>query len=380
MTLRNSFRLGRILGIEVALHYSWFIIFALVFWALGSQVFPSWYPDMTSPIYYGMAAATTVLFFGSVLAHEIMHSVVARRRGLPVSGITLFIFGGVSNIAREPDDPAMELAVAFAGPASSLLLGGLFLGLWAIGRALSVPTGFVGVALYLAFINIVLAIFNLVPGFPLDGGRLLRALIWKRTNDLTRATRVASVIGTGIGFLIVAYGIYLFIVGYVASGLWLVLIGWFLEQMSVHGYKETVIRQSLLGVRVSQLMTPEPVRIPAETNLEEAVDGYFLRFNHSAFPVYGNGELRGLLTWRRAKEVPRSKWAETGVAEVMLPLAPEIVTSPQAEMNEVLALEAMRQHGRMLVLEAGKLAGIISRSDVSEFLQRHARDLSALDR
>jgi Zn-dependent protease len=371
--MKNSFRLGRLFGIEVAIHYSWFIIFALLLWLLATQLFPSegWYPGLSSAVYWTMSAVTTLLFFSSVLAHELCHSLVARRRGLPVRSITLFVFGGVSNISREPDTPEMELAVAAAGPGSSFVLGGLFFGIWGVARAAAWPLGIVGVAYYLGLINVVLAGFNLVPGFPLDGGRLLRAIIWKRSGDLEKATRIASNIGRGVGYLIIAYGVFLFIAGFAISGLWFVLIGWFLEQMSSAGYRQTLTRQALDGVKVSEIMTPNPVVVPGSISLQKAVDDYFIRLNHGAFPVVSNGDVTGMVTWRQAK-AKAEEWATTSVAEVMLPLEPRIATSPSEQLNSILGCEVMREHGRLLVLDKGKLTGIISRTDVSQFLQEHA--------
>ncbi len=372
---KNSIRIGRILGIQVAIHYSWFVIFALVLWILATQLFPSasWYPGLSTAAYWIMSAVTTFFFFASVLIHELSHSLVARRWGVPVTSITLFIFGGISNISREPNSPGMEFAIAFAGPASSFVLGGFFFGIWGVARAAGWPIGVVGVSYYLALINVILGAFNLVPGFPLDGGRVLRAGLWKRSGDLDKATRAAANVGRVVGFLIIGYGLYLFIAGFTVSGLWFVLIGWFLEQMSVYSYRQTLLRQSLEGVSVEEVMTRDPITIPGDLSVAEAVDRYFLRFNHGAFPVEGEGKVEGMLTSRQVKAMSKPKWADLRVQEAMVPLSPEITCRPGDSLNEVMARQEMREHGRLLVLQGPELVGIITNTDVGAFVQRHAR-------
>jgi len=372
---KNSIRIGKLFGIRVAIHYSWFVIFALVLWILATQLFPSpgWYPGLSTATYWVMSVFTTFFFFASVLIHELSHSIVARRRGVPVTSITLFIFGGISNISREPDSPGMEFAIAFAGPASSFVLGGIFFAIWGVAKAAHWPTAVIGVAYYLALINVILGAFNLVPGFPLDGGRVLRAALWRRSRDLTSATRVAANVGRVVGFLIIAYGLYLFIAGFAVSGLWFVLIGWFLEQMSAFSYRQTLMRQSLEGVLVEEVMTRHPASIPGGITVAEAVDRFFLRFNHGAFPVEENGMVEGMLTSRQVKSMSKSKWEATLVREAMVPVSPEITCSPGDGLSEVMARTEMRTHGRLLVLEGNELVGIITNTDVSDFVQRHAR-------
>lgn len=372
---RNSIRVGRIFGIQVAVHYSWFIIFALVLWSLATQLFPSrgWYPGLSTATYWVMSVVTTTFFFASVLIHELSHSLVARRRGVPVTSITLFIFGGISNISREPESPGMEFAIAFAGPASSFVLGGIFFAIWGVASAAHWPTGVIGVAYYLALINVILGGFNLIPGFPMDGGRVLRAALWRRSRDLTSATRVAANVGRVVGFLIIAYGLYLFIAGFTVSGLWFVIIGWFLEQMSAFGYRQTLMRQSLEGVLVEEVMARHPISIPGDMRVAQAVDRFFLRFNHGAFPVEQNGVVEGMLTSRQVKSMSKSKWDDTLVREAMVPLSPETTCAPGDSLQEVMARPEMRMHGRLLVLDANELVGIITNTDVSAFIQHHAR-------
>ncbi len=372
---KNSIRIGRIFGIQVAIHYSWFVIFALVLWILATQLFPTpgWYPGLSTATYWIMSVVTTFFFFASVLIHELSHSIVARRRGVPVTSITLFIFGGISNISREPDSPGMEFAIAFAGPASSFVLGGIFFAIWGIARAAHWPVAVVGVAYYLALINVILGAFNLVPGFPLDGGRVLRAALWHHSHDLSRATRVAANVGRVVGFLIIAYGLYLFIAGFAVSGLWFVLIGWFLEQMSVYSYRQALLRRSLEGVSVEEVMSRHPIAIPGDISLAEAVDRFFLRFNHGGFPVEEDNGVAGMLTSRQVKSLSKSKWDATPVRAAMEPLSAEIVCAPEDSLSEVMARPAMRTHGRLLVLDRGELVGIITNTDVAGFLQRHPR-------
>jgi len=248
--LSRGIPIGRLFGISIKLHFSWFFIFALVTWALVAGYFPAVYPDwnLTTSIITGII--TSLLFFGSVLLHELMHSVVAQASGIPVKSITLFIFGGVAQITEEPKEPKTELKIAFAGPLTSILLGGIFWLIW-----FTVPATFeyvIAVAFWLGWINLVLGGFNLLPGFPLDGGRVLRSILWWRSGNLRRATKWASNAGRGISFLFIFGGIWLIFSGLWFNGLWLAFIGWFLGNAAVGSYRQLTLQQMLQGHAVSE--------------------------------------------------------------------------------------------------------------------------------
>jgi len=243
--LKSGLPLGRLFGISLRLHYSWFIVFALITWALAASYFPENYPTWSTATSIIAGAVTSLLFFGSVLAHELMHSVVAQRRGIPVHSITLFIFGGVSQMTDEPKQPGDELRIALAGPVTSLIIGGICWGIyfWSRGSLVFLSA----VAFWLGWINVFLAGFNLIPGFPLDGGRVLRSIIWWRSGNLRRATKTASNIGRGVGYLFIFGGIFLVFWGLWINGLWLAFIGWFLENAAVGSYRQLALRDILQG-------------------------------------------------------------------------------------------------------------------------------------
>jgi Zn-dependent protease/CBS domain-containing protein len=366
----GGFRLGSIFGFEIRIDYSWFIIFFLILWTFGFAVFPALYPGETPGTYIAMAGVGTLLFFASLVAHELSHSLVARRRGIEVSGITLFIFGGMAHAASEFEEPADEFQIAGVGPLSSLLIGGMFYLVAAVaGRAGAGPP-VVGVATYLAYINVLLAVFNLLPGFPLDGGRLFRALVWRSTGDLRKATRYATTGGKIVGYLLIALGLMNFFAGNLVGGLWLVFIGWFMRSAAEASYLQLLLRRSLEGVRAHDVMTPDPYTVPAETTLEEFVDEHVFRGRHSTYPVVHDGRPVGIITLDRVKGVPREEWGRRTTADAMVAAAGEDLVRPEERMDRVLDRLGKSETGRVLVSRQGQLVGIITRSDLTRWFQR----------
>jgi Zn-dependent protease/CBS domain-containing protein len=368
-----GFRLGTILGFEIVLDYSWFIIFALILFSLGGGFFPISYPGLGTVSYGAMALAGALLFFASLLAHELAHAVVARRRGVIVDGITLFVFGGMARMRSEPQRAGDEFVIAGAGPVSSYLMGAGFY-LLAIGlRAAGAGPEVYGVAAFLATINIILATFNLLPGFPLDGGRLLRAALWHLHGDMRRATRTASRAGEVLAYALMALGVLQALSGYVLGGIWLLFIGWFLRNAAVASYSQLLVRDALQSVAAADLMTPWPDTVPPELSLQEMVDNFFMHYRHQAYPVVRGAEPVGLVTLEQVRRVPRDDWATRTVADVMTPAA-GIVVAPDTPIN--LMLEQMHAAGayRVLVVGGGALLGIISSSDIASWI-RHTREL-----
>jgi Zn-dependent protease/predicted transcriptional regulator len=366
----GGFRLGSVLGFEIRIDYSWFIIFFLILWTFGFAVFPAMYPGEEPATYIGMAGVGTLLFFASLLAHELSHSVVARRKGVPVSGITLFVFGGMAHTSMEFEEPGDEFQIAGIGPVSSLVIAGLFYILAMIAQAVGAGVAIVGVASYLAIINVFLAIFNLLPGFPLDGGRLFRAAVWKYTGDLRRATRYATTGGKIVGYLLIGLGLLNFFAGAIIGGLWLVFIGWFMRSAAEASYVQMILRRSLEQVRVRDAMTPDPYTVPGSITVQEFVEEHLFRGRHQGYPVVDEGRAVGIVTLERIKRVPKEEWDRRTVAEAMAAAEDGVVVTPEEPMDRVLDRLNASETGRLLVSEGDQVVGILTRSDIARWLER----------
>nr|PZN90584.1 MAG: site-2 protease family protein [bacterium] len=366
----GDFRLGSVLGFEIRIDFSWFIIFALILWSFSFGIFPTSFPGLGAATYIAMGVAGTLLFFASLLAHELSHSVVARSKGIPVEGITLFIFGGMARTRLEAEEPGDEFYIAVVGPVSSIVIGLLFGLVWWVGRRADWSVAVTGVAGYLGMLNIALAVFNLLPGFPLDGGRLFRSLVWKITGDVTRATRIASNGGKWLGYVLVFLGILQAFAGNVLGGLWLVFIGWFLRNAAITSYEQHLIRMVLEGVRAAETMTRNPETVPSHLTVQELVDDYFMRRRYQAFPVVDDGYPVGIVTINQVKELPREEWPVRTVGSIMAPAQDGVTVRPEERMTSVL--EKMEASGlrRVLVTRDGRLEGIITATDVAAWLDR----------
>jgi Zn-dependent protease len=370
--VRETFGLGRILGIRVGINWSLLVVAALVAAGLSADRFPIEAPGYTDVAYGVAGVAAAVLFFASVLAHELSHALVGRREGLEVESITLWLLGGVTRIDGEARSPAGEVRVSGAGPLVSLLLGGLLTGtgfaIDATGAARLVAVS----ALWLGFINLVLGLFNILPGAPLDGGRLVHAFVWWRTGDRMRATRSASRLGRILGSLLVVAGIaeFAFDVG-TGGGLWLALVGWFLVSSARAEENQAEVRHALDGVRLADLMTPDPVVGPGWYTIQAFLDDVVMSHRHSAFPVerWGGG-LAGLVTLNQLRGVPTELRPATRVLDVACPLEEVATAGPADLVVDVLAQTPGCAQGRILVMDGGQLVGIVSPSDVVAALRR----------
>jgi Zn-dependent protease/CBS domain-containing protein len=364
----TSWRVARIAGIEVRIDSSWVVIALLITYSMYLRL-SVLYRELSGADAVGLAVLSAVLFFGSVLVHELAHALVAQARGIQVQDITLFLFGGATRARVDSRGPGDEFLIALVGPLTSGLLAGLFGIVATLGRdLLSRPLA--GTFGYLAWTNLLLAVFNLVPGFPLDGGRLLRSAIWKTTGSLARATRIASVAGQAVGWLLVAAGVAWLLAGDLAGGIWFAFIGWFLVQAARSSYQELQLQQLLRGVEAEDVMAGDLRRIPPELSLQDAVDDYFMRYDHSGFPVEEQGQTIGLLTLRGVRRVPRGQWPTRRVREAMVPLGDQVVVAPDARMDSVVGKLQDGEAGRVLVVEDGEVVGIITPTDLTRWLRR----------
>lgn len=367
----GGLRIGSVFGFEIKLDLSWTIIFFLVFWSLAEGVFPARVPDMTSGMYLVMALVATVLFFASLVAHELSHALVSRTRGVPVEGITLFLFGGVARARKEPDSARDELLIAGVGPLTSAGLALLFgVGAW-LARGAGLHPALEGVLDYLALINLMLAAFNLLPGFPLDGGRVFRALAWRVTGDRMKATRWAVTGGRWLGALLMVLGAVQALGGAALSGLWLVFIGWFVRGLASSTLQHEVLRELMHGWSAADVMSARPDTVSPDLPLDSLVSGHFLRLRFGGFPVVDDGELVGLVTPEEVVRVPRDRWPDSTVSDVMVPLDACVVVAPDAPLAELLeAVGRPGGHGRVLVVDGGRLVGIVSAADVALWIRR----------
>jgi Zn-dependent protease/predicted transcriptional regulator len=363
----NSWRLGRLAGIDIRVDTSWVLIALLLGYSLYTQFLGS-FRGIAQSTAALLAFAFAILFFGSVLAHEMAHALVARARGIPVHGITLFLFGGATHAKVESKGPKDEFLVSVVGPLSSLALGGAFLGLGQLAFAAPIAGGI----RYLGGVNIVLAIFNLLPGFPLDGGRVLRSAVWRTTGSLTRATIVASVSGQIVGYMLVGAGLLLVFVRSLFSGVWLASIGWFLAQAARSQYEETKVRRALEDVRAEDVMAPGLMTLPANLSLRDAVESYLTRNDHPAAPVVDeSGRSIGLLTLRAAKNIPQVQWTSRTARDAMEPLGDQCTVDAETRMDDVLSRLQENESRRCLVLRDGEVVGILTANDVARWFQRN---------
>ena len=372
--LRAALPLGTVGGIPVRVNWSAAVIFALIAFGLAAWDFPAVNPHQAPLTYVLAGVLTTAVYLASLLAHELAHSLVARRYGVTVKSITLWLLGGVSELGGEAPDPAAEARIAGAGPLTSLLLGGIFIGLAALAgtghpaRA-SIPGVLFTALAYLGVSNVVLAVFNVIPAAPLDGGRLLRAVVWWRTGDKVKATVWASRSGQVFGWICIAGGFYVFFLTRDWTWLWFALIGWFLVGSATAEAQQAVLAGRLRGIRASQVMTPDPVTLPGSMTVSEFLDDYLFRARHQGFPVTGDGDtVTGLVTLDRIKHVPASQRDRTRLADIACPLADIATASPQDPVADLLPRLTECADRRALVFSDGHLAGIITPSDITRMI------------
>jgi Zn-dependent protease len=370
--MNENVSLGRIAGVHVGFNWSLLVVAALIAWSLASSLLPSAAPGQSTSAYWTAGVISAFVFLASLLAHELAHSIVAMRRGVKVEGITLWLFGGVSRFSSETNSPGTQALITFVGPLTSLVLGAIFY-LVSIAVGGGAHPGLVAATLsWLGYINIALGIFNLVPAFPLDGGRLLQSLIWLRTGDRLRATRIAARIGMGFAYVLIAYGLAIFIFsGSLIGAVWSVFLGWFLLGAARSEEAGGLIRQALSGVSVRDVMSANPVQAPDDISVYDAIHGYVLASRHSTLPTHdGAGRLSGLVTLTALKNVAPEARETTVIKDIACPLDSVSIVGPADPITDLLGVSDGCGEGRTLVVDSGQLVGIISPSDISTLVRK----------
>jgi Zn-dependent protease/CBS domain-containing protein len=370
--MNANIKLGRIWGIPIGLSNSWFLIFGLVTISLATSYFPQEYPLLSATVYVILGLLTSLLFFGSVLAHELGHSFLALRNKIPVRSITLFIFGGVAQIEKEPSSPGVELRVAIAGPLVSIGLAGLFGGLWLVAKSFSFPY-VAAPAGYLMRINFMLALFNLIPGFPLDGGRVFRALVWKVTNNYFRATQVAGASGQIFAVGFIGMGLWQMFNAQFINGLWWIFIGWFLMNAASSIVSQNRVTRVLQGVKVSQAMEPNCQEIPPLMPLSTVIDQRVLTSGQHCFYISDGQNILGMLSLRDITAIPKPKWGFTTAYQAMTPI--NRLLHIDSEMDLLAALQEMEKANvsQVPVMEQGRLVGTLTRDRVANYLRTRSQ-------
>ena len=362
----RGLRLFKVAGIQIRLDYSWLIIFVLVLWSLSAGYFPYYYPDQTIGTYWLAGLVATLLFFASILTHELSHSLVARRFGIEIREITLFVFGGLANIAKEPSSPRTEFTITIVGPLTSFVLAALF---WSITLAIEgiLPRLTIVIFEYLAWINLALGIFNLLPGFPLDGGRVFRSFWWWKTGSLVRATKAAADIGKGLAVALMIFGALQIFIGSLVGGLWFIFIGMFLRGLAVGGYQQVILQQSLEGTQARDIMIRDIISVPAASPLSSVVSDYFLRYGFRGFPVARGGQILGVISLAQVRKIPPEERGDNNAAQVMVPRSNKIEIAPDASLAEALKRMTQEDIGRLLVVQNDRVVGMITKTGLLRY-------------
>jgi Zn-dependent protease len=362
---QGAWKIATLMGIPVRLHFSWFIIFGLITWSLSSYYFPEAAPDLPRISYWLKGILAAVLLFASVAFHELAHSYVAQRYRMTITSITLFIFGGVAQMKGEPPNPRAEFRIALAGPLSSFFLALVFFLLSRGGEGTTQA-----LFAYLARINLILGLFNLIPGFPMDGGRVLRSFLWSRKKDYYSATRTASGVGKKIGIFFIFFGFFSFFTGF-PGGLWLLLIGWFIYTAAQASYQQSTLQETLAGIQVKNVMVRREglVVLPPTLSVEEAVNDYFLRHGFGGFPVMDDGKFLGMVSLKEIKNVPRNKWGTVPLSEILVPHEKRWELSLGDDVMQALQMMIREDKGRIIVTEGNSVVGLITRNGIARYLQ-----------
>ena len=371
MFIRSSFTLGRIMGIPIGINYSWLIACFLITAALAQYIFPWLYPDWSPPVYWIVGLCTSFLFFASLIAHELAHSLVAVRSGIEVRSITLFIFGGAARISREAPRASTEFLMAVAGPLSSIALAGVFALIWLLSRNTLEPLAAMGI--YLCWINLALAAFNMLPGFPMDGGRVLRSILWWRSGSYSKATRAATLTGQAFGCLLILSGLAIGVFVYWINGFWLALLGGFLFAAAWASYRQVALRDSLQGLTARELMTGDCQMVPAELTVERLVNEYLLPGGHRCLLVGEWGGVRGIVTLQDIKLVPKRRWHITLVSETMTPAEKLGAVHPGDDGLTVLERMQEGEVGALLVVSGDRVVGVIERDRLLELSRARSK-------
>jgi Zn-dependent protease/CBS domain-containing protein len=368
--MKSGLRIGKIIGIPIELHVSWFLIFGLLTWSLATGLLPQEYPELSGVWHWILGALTSILFFGSVLAHELGHAVLALRNKVPVRKITLFFFGGLAQIEREPPTPGAEFRIAIAGPLTSLGLAVIFGGLWLLDQTipyLAAPS------IWLARINLILAVFNMIPGFPLDGGRVLRAAIWQWSGSYNRATRIAASVGQLAAYGFIGFGIFEMFMGRFIDGLWLVFIGTFLNNAASNSAALSNLQEALRGVTVADVIPHNYLQVPGLITLRRLVDEYMLSGGQPFVFVGDGSDLRGILTLQDITALPTRKWPFTTAAQAMLPVSNLPPVSSQTELWQALQMMESKGVSKVAVVDNDDVVGVLTQEQIQQYLRMRSR-------
>jgi len=360
--------LFKLFGFTVNADLSWLILAVLVSWSLAKGLFPHYFEGFSNRIYWWMGIAGAVGLFMSIIFHEFCHSLVARQFGLQMKGITLFIFGGVAEMESQPESPKVEFLMAIAGPISSVFLGAILYLIHSAGQNLGWSKPLNGVLQYLMVINFILAGFNLLPAFPLDGGRVLRSILWGIKGNLRWATRVASGLGSVFGIFLIVFGFLNFITGNFIGGIWYFLIGMFIRQASQMSYSQLLMRNALAGEEIRQFMKTEPISVSPSLTVEQLVNDYFYKYHYKMFPVSNGDGLIGCVGLKQVKELPREEWRRHVIGDVVAPCSDENAISPQTDALQALSLMNRTGNSRLMVVDKNRLLGIVTLKDMLKFL------------
>ena len=377
--MNASFKIATIGGIEISINWSWLLAFAFFTWSLGAY-YDNTFHGWGSGTAYLVGAISTVLLFVTVLLHELGHSFIARSLGLPVNSITLHIFGGVSSLTQEPKSPRIEFLITIAGPLVSLILAGIFYLLHAaVGGASSEIVAVLG---YLASVNLILGIFNLIPAYPLDGGRVLHSIVWTFTGNMGRATRISTTVGKGFGYLFIAGGlIEALVYGQLAGGLWLSFIGWFLTNAADASYQQAVMDQRLRQVDVGDVMDRVSTDVPPTLPVQSLISNHFLDASRHSVPVQGaDGSLLGLVTLADLRHLAQADWPSTTIDAIMTPIARLQTVTPTDDLRQAIQVMADHRYHQLPVVQNGRLVGMLDRDHVVQYLHRKAPILREQDR
>lgn len=366
--MRDAWQVGSLFGIPLRIHVSWLLVFGLVSWSLAAGYFPAQLPDLPVWSYWTKAIITAAMFFASLILHELGHSLVARWHGVGIASITLFVLGGVSEMRDEPRTPRQEFEIAAIGPAISLALAGVFAVVGSLTRGDGAPTGTTVVLFYLASVNLLLAIFNLLPAFPLDGGRVLRAALWHFKGDLVDATRTAARVSSLLALGLIGFGLLQLFAGRF-GGVWPALIGWFIRQAAASAATQVSLRQALANLRVRDVMTQDPETVTAQEPVTQLIEDYFARHTYGGYPVERNGEVIGIVTLHDLRKVRPEDRFRTTVEQIMSPLTPDLVVAPDTPVFQALTRMLSTNVGRLLVLEPGRRAGLVTSRGILHLAQ-----------
>ena len=364
----TRFELFKLFGIPICVDLSWFVIVLLITWSLATAAFPLYYKDLSVAVYWLMGLAGALGLFLSILLHELSHSVVAKRFGVSIKGITLFIFGGVAEMEQEAPNPKVEFLVAIAGPIASVLIAAVCLVIAAVGQTSLGAIPVLGVFWYLAFINTVLVLFNMIPAFPLDGGRVLRSILWHMRGDLRAATRITASIGSVFGLFLIALGVFYVIGGNFIGGMWYFLIGMFLRSAAQMSYQHVLVRRALEGETVARFMQTAVVTVPPSLTVQELVENVIYRHHHKLYPVVADDRLIGCVTTHQVKQVPRHEWTLRIVGQIAQPCSKKNTIEPWADAVEALSKMSQTESSRLMVVSEGQLRGVVVLKDLLQFI------------